>query len=61
MLETYNNFLGMLNDDSLRDKIEKLPMQIVYQDESFLKARENALSFQEALDHIFFFKDTQLM
>ncbi|HET7114955.1 MAG TPA: hypothetical protein VFI29_00590 [Hanamia sp.] len=60
LLNTYNNFLGMLNDDDLRDYIKELPMKDVYTDEKFLKERNNAHSFQEALDKIFFYEDTPL-
>lgn len=60
LLDSYNNFLGMLNDDDLRDYIKKLPMKDVYTDAKFLKARNNAHTFQEALDKIFFYEDTPL-
>lgn len=49
----------MLNDNPLRDYIKDLPMKDVYKDERFLEARNNAHSFQEALNRIFF-HDTAL-
>ncbi len=60
LINPYDKFLGMLNDNPLRDYIKALPMKDVYKDERFLQARNNAHSFQEALDHIFFNEDTPL-
>lgn len=60
LLDTYNNFLGMLNDDDIRDYIKRLPMEEVYKDDKFLEVRNNAHSFQKALDQIFFYEDTLL-
>ena len=60
LLDTYDSFLALLNDDNLRDHIKDLPMKDVYNDEKFLAARENAHLFQEALDQIFFYEDTKL-
>lgn len=60
LLDAYDNFLGMLNDNRLREHIQSLPMEDVYNDKAFLKARENAHLFQQALDQIFFYEDTPL-
>jgi predicted nucleotidyltransferase len=60
LLNAYNRFLELLNDNTLREKIKKLPMKDVYLDKEFLEARNNAHLFQEALDHIFFNEDTPL-
>jgi len=60
LLDTYDNFLGMLNDDKLREDIQNLPMEDVYNDKEFLKARKNAHLFQEDLNQIFFYEDTPL-
>ena len=60
MLESYDVFLGMLNDEVLREHIEKLEWGKVYNDDKFLLARENAIRFQDALTNIFLTEKTPL-
>ncbi|HEX5149992.1 MAG TPA: hypothetical protein VFW07_01015 [Parafilimonas sp.] len=60
LLNSYDIFLGMLNDEDLRNHIKNLPMKEVYDDEAFLKARENANNYQQVLTQIFFYENTPL-
>jgi hypothetical protein len=60
LLESYNAFLGMLNNETLREKIAEIPMESVYKDKDFLTVRENANKFQEALTEICLKQDTFL-
>lgn len=57
---SYNNFLGMLNNEDLRERISDIPMEEVYNHADFLAARENANHFQKALTEIFLIQETPL-
>lgn len=60
LLVTYNDFIKMLNNEDLRDAIERIPMADVYTHPAFLAARDNANHFQDALTEIFFKQETPL-
>jgi hypothetical protein len=60
LLNCYDAFLDLLNDEALREHIKNLSMKEVYDDSKFLKARKNANSFQQALTQIFFYENTPL-
>ncbi len=60
LLDAYDIFLKMLNNDSVRNHIEGLPINDVYSDSLFSEARNNAHLFQEALDNVFYYEETPL-
>ena len=53
ILDSYNNYLEMLNDKGIRDHLTNLDMSSVYSDEIFESARANSHLFQNALTSIF--------
>jgi hypothetical protein len=54
LFESYDEFLGMLDDDNIRDKLERLRAENVSGDATFKQVREISRQFQAALDSIFF-------
>ncbi len=52
LLDTYDIFLDILNDDKIRKDFEDLPINKAYSDNTFLQARRNAHNFEEALNNI---------
>lgn len=60
LLDSYNAFLGLLNNEEIRRRIEDIPMGEVYKNHDFLTARENANRFQGALTDIFLKEETPL-
>lgn len=53
VLDQYNEFLGLLNDEPNRQRLADLPMQTAYDDQVFLQARDIANKFQSSLYKIF--------
>ncbi len=54
LFESYDEFLGMLDDDGTRDRLENLRAENAASDETFGRVREISRQFQIALDSIFF-------
>jgi hypothetical protein len=54
LLESYDEFLGMLDDDNIRDRLEELRAENAAGDATFKRVREISRQFQAALDSIFF-------
>lgn len=54
LFESYDEFLGMLDDDNIREKLEKLRAENASGDSTFKRVREISRQFQAALDSIFF-------
>lgn len=53
ILNSYNEFLGILNDEKKRQHLSELDMHNVYHDRQFMEARKICDEFQTALDKIF--------
>ena len=53
LFSAYNKFLGILDNDVIRDHLKNLPMKKAYKDDEFSKAREISHQFQNALQNIF--------
>ena len=60
LFDSYDKFLGMLNDIAFREHMEKLPMDKAYGDLKFEEARQNSHQFQEALNNIFIKQETPI-
>jgi predicted nucleotidyltransferase len=53
LLESYNTYLGILNNKDFRDHLETLEMDKAYGDPRFEEARKNSHRFQSTLSKIF--------
>jgi len=53
ILDSYDNYLKMLNDKTARDHLKSLDMYAAYGDPIFEEARQNSHAFQGALNEIF--------
>jgi hypothetical protein len=60
LLDSYDSFLGMLNNEGLRNRFASLNMVNAYKDSEFEKAREISHNFQNSINDIFFAEDTNL-
>jgi predicted nucleotidyltransferase len=60
LLDSYDSFLGMLNNEDLRNRFASLNMVNAYKDSEFEKAREISHNFQNSINDIFFAEDTNL-
>ena len=60
LFDAYDWFLGMLNDNNNREKLEKMAPKEAYGDPLFDKCREYSHQFQEAITDLFFNKDSRL-
>jgi hypothetical protein len=52
-LDSYNSYLGTLNDEDYRKYLSDLDMHKAYSDEKFEAARQNSHKFQDALNNVF--------
>ncbi|HMG69175.1 MAG TPA: hypothetical protein VK588_15865 [Chitinophagaceae bacterium] len=53
LLDAYDKYLGMLNDEQFRDHLKNLLMHKAYEDPKFEEARANSHKFQNTLNKIF--------
>ena len=53
ILNCYDFFLGIVNDENYRDHLEKLDMHTAYGNDKFEKARSNSHEFNKVLDAVF--------
>lgn len=60
LLDSYNRYLEMLNDEKFRNHLEKIEMKNAYGDDKFEEARENSHKFQYSLTKIFFEENSKL-
>lgn len=54
LFDSYDEFLGLLNDTGLREHLKKLAPEDAATDRTYQAAREIGRTFQDALDEIFF-------
>lgn len=57
--DSYNEFLGILDDEMNRKKLDSLQHDDIANDETYQRVRELGHAFQKALDSIFFSEDHQ--
>jgi hypothetical protein len=60
LLDAYDKYLGILNDDAFRKHLASINMRSIYGDERFEAARSISHQFQESLDQIFFHENSKL-
>ncbi len=60
ILDSYENYLSMLNDKDFRDHLKNLDMHKAYGDPIFEKARVNSHKFQDALTKVFIEEDGRI-
>jgi hypothetical protein len=60
LLDSYDWFLGMLNNEDQRKHLEELEAKDAYDDKLFMKCREQSHQFQEALTNLFFEDNKEL-
>ncbi len=60
LLDSYNEFLGILDNEEFRMHLEKLDMKEIYNDDRFMEAREVSDRFQGALTNIFIKEDSNI-
>jgi predicted nucleotidyltransferase len=60
ILDSYNEYLKMLDDEELRTYLEELRMEKAYGDVKFEAARSNSHRFQEVLNKVFLYERSQL-
>ncbi|MFT3703099.1 MAG: nucleotidyltransferase domain-containing protein [Agriterribacter sp.] len=60
ILDSYNEFLAILNDEETRQYLTDLKMEEAYGDGIFETARENSHRFQKALNKIFIFDENKI-
>jgi len=60
VMDSYNDFLGLLANSEKRNHLSKLHMDKVYNDSTFIEARKISDDFQNILDNIFFKRDSNL-
>jgi hypothetical protein len=58
LIDSYDEFLGMLSDQSVRNHLETLPLDPDQADEVFHRARQLSHTFRDGLQELFF--DTDL-
>ena len=57
---SYDEFLGILSDATLRKHLDELDARKQYEDETFLRARELTHRFRDALLQLFFERNNKL-
>lgn len=60
ILDSYDSYLGILNDEDYRRYLEKLEMHKAYGDAKFEAARKNSHEFQKALNVIFLTEQSEI-
>lgn len=60
LFDTYDQFLGMLADDNIRDHLENLPLDPDPEDEVWSAARRITHNFRDALLEMFFDEQSQM-
>lgn len=60
LFTAYDKFLALLNDDTVRGKLERIKMLKAYESEVFINARQIAYEFQDALTKIFITEKSKL-
>jgi len=60
LIDKYDEFLGMLDDEKIREELKSLNMHEAYANGTFLHARKIAHEFQDAISEIFM-KDAEIM
>ena len=60
LFNSYDEFLGLLNDKEKRDELTNLEMLEVYNNKVFIESREITNRFQDALNNIFIIKDSKI-
>lgn len=60
VLESYNDYLRILNDKDQRDYLSNLKMEKAYGDSIFEAARENSHKFQDALNRVFIYEKSSI-
>lgn len=60
LLTVYDEFLGLLNDHDVRKELTELEMLEVYDNQTFITAREITDRFQASLNNIFLIKESKV-
>jgi predicted nucleotidyltransferase len=60
LLDSYDQYLEMINDKEFRQQLNDLEMHKVYGNKFFEKARENSHNFQEALFNVFIKEESKI-
>jgi hypothetical protein len=60
LLDAYDRFLAILEDQDMRDRLKALTLDALGDDPLFREARQLGHRFQEGLDRLFFEEDEQL-
>ena len=60
LIDTYEHFLALMNDQNIRDHLAGLSESVVYDDNQFLKCRDISHRFQDVLRKICFEEESLL-